>query len=430
MPFKALVVGGSGDMGRWCARMLRHAGFEVSISSRRDVRRLADSMGVGVAGPEDAGRFDVVVLSVPIDAVEGLSARIGPLMREGSLLMDLSSLKKGPVEAMLRHAPSGVEVIGAHPLFGPGPDALEGRTVVLVPTGRSGRWLPVIRDVLESAGAAVEMATPEEHDRKMAIVQGLTHFLYIGWGRAIERLGVDLKELDAYRTPVFGITETMAGRVLAQNPELYGLIQSGPDVGPVRKAFIDACRELAADIEAGDLEAFREAFASAASHYGDTEAARAWSERLVRMEQGQSAAIRKAAGQERAFSLSGGRKVYGVIREARREDFTLETPSETLALRYDAVTPLDPGELRRLRDLSPSIGRDILVKMPIGADARVLDWVLSRVDGVTGAAHSTDNALSPDYVVYRFTVDVRPGQAEETLQRVLATIWGLGYEVK
>ena len=45
---------------------------------------------------------------------------------------------------MLRHAPPGVEVIGAHPLFGPDPDTLEGRNVVLVPSDRSGQWLPIM----------------------------------------------------------------------------------------------------------------------------------------------------------------------------------------------------------------------------------------------------------------------------------------------
>ncbi|CAJ36601.1 prephenate dehydrogenase/arogenate dehydrogenase family protein [Methanocella arvoryzae] len=431
MPFKALVVGGAGDMGRWCSRLLKQSGFEVSISSRRpDIMAIAESLGAGVASVDYAGQFDVVVLSVPIDAIEGIAAQVGPRMKPGSLLMDLSSLKTGPVEAMLKYAPESVEVIGAHPLFGPGLETLEGRTIVLVPTGRSGRWLSVMRDVFETAGAAVEISTPGEHDRKMAIVQGLTHFLYISWGRAIQWMDVDLRDLEAYRTPVYGVTETMAGRVLAQNPELYALIQSGHDVAPVRKAFIEACTELAAMIDAGDLETFKGTFSAAAAHYGDLEGAKERSERIVRLGQGELAAIKKSAGLERAFVLPGGRKVYGTVKELQREDFTLETPSETLVLRYDAVSMLGPEGLSSLKDGSPSVGRDILVKLPIGADVRVLGWVLTRIDGVTGVSHETRNAMGPDHVLYRLTVGVRPERSEDTLQRVLATIWGLGYEVK
>jgi len=430
MPFKALVIGGSGDMGRWCALLMKRAGFQVSISSRRDVRALAESMGVGAASVEDAGQFEMVVLSVPIDAVEGTSAHVGPLLKPGSLLMDLSSLKTGPVASMLRHTPPEVEVIGAHPLFGPGLESLEGRTIVLVPTERCERWLSIIKDVFESAGASIVISTSEEHDRKMAIVQGLTHYMYICWGRTIERLSIDISDLDAYRTPIFSITKDMAGRLFSRNPEMYALIQSSPDVRPARRAFIDSCEEISALTDSGNMEGFADIFSSIAMHYGDTGVARARSERLVRLEQEESATIKRSTGMERAFSLASGRKVYGVIKEARRDDFVLETPSETLVLRYDSVTPLEQESLMGLKDGSPRIGRDILVKMPIGADARIMGWALSKIEGVTGVRHETHDAMSPDFVVYRFTVGVQPGQSDEILQRVLATIWGLGYEVK
>jgi prephenate dehydrogenase len=111
-------------MGRWCAGFLKQAGLEVSIASRGDASEAAAALGVKQVPVEDAGNFDIVVLSVPIDVIEGTAARVAPLMRPGSLLMDLSSLKKEPMAAMLRHVPPGVEVIGAHPLFGPDVDML------------------------------------------------------------------------------------------------------------------------------------------------------------------------------------------------------------------------------------------------------------------------------------------------------------------
>ena len=114
----------------------------------------------------------------------------------------------------------------------------------------------------------------------------------------------------------------------------------------------------------------------------------------------------------------------------RDDDFTLETPAETLVIRYDEATPLGPEGLARLKGGYPLIGRDILVKLPIGADATVLQWVLTKIDGVTGVGVEMCDALNPAFVVYRFTVDVSPERSDETLQRVLATIWGLGLEVK
>jgi prephenate dehydrogenase len=364
-----------------------------------------------------------------MDAVERMAARLAPHLRPGSLLMDLSSLKKSPMAGMIRHAPPGVEVIGVHPLFGPDTDTLEGRNVVLVPSDRSGRWLPILAGLFEAAGARVVVATAEEHDAKMAIVQGLTHFMYIAWGATLERLGVSLEELRAYETPVYGVTREMAGRVLSQSPELYALIQAGEDVRPVRAAFIGACSDLSKTADCGDLAGFIAAYRSAAEHYGDTAGARARSERLLRLVR-ETAQIRESPGSERAFALHNGRRVYGVIREVHSDDFTLETPSETLVIRYDDATPLGPEWLSRLKGDYPIIGRDILVKLPIGADATVLRWVLSKIEGVTGVEAETYDALNPDYVVYRFMVDVSPERSDETLQRVLSTIWGLGLEVK
>jgi prephenate dehydrogenase len=429
MRYKALVVGGTGAMGRWCAGFLKQAGLDVSIASRGDAAEAAAALGVKQVPVEEAGNIDIVVLSVPIDAIEKTAARAAARMRPGSLLMDLSSLKKGPMAAMLRHAPPGVEVIGVHPLFGPDTDTLEGCNVVLVPADRSGRWLPIMTGLFETAGARVVVATAEEHDAKMAIVQGLTHFMYIAWGAALERLGVRPDELMAFQTPVYGMTREMAGRVLSQSPGLYTLIQAGEDVQPVRAAFLKACGDLSKMADCGDLAGFGAAFRSAAEHYGDTAGARARSERLLRLIR-ETALVREAPGSERAFLLRSGRRVYGVIREVRSDDFMLETPSETLVIRYDEATPLGPEWLNRLKGGYPIIGRDILVKLPIGADATVLRWVLTKIEGVTGVEAEIYDALSPDYVVYRFMVDVSPGQSDETLQRVLSTIWGLGLEVK
>lgn len=430
MPFKALIVGGSGEMGQWCAGLLKKAGFEVSISSRRDASAVARSQGIGVATQADAGSFDLVILSVPIDKVEQVSSVVGPRMKPGSLLMDLSSLKKRPVESMLRHTPPSVEVIGSHPLFGPGTASLDGRTVVLVPSDRSERWLPIVRDVFEGAGSFVVVTGAEEHDRKMAVVQGLTHFMYIAWGRAVEKLDVNLTDLDSYQTPVYRITKEMAGRVLSQSPELYGLIQSGEDVSTVRRVFIESCTDLAGMTDSGDKGAFESAFREAAAHYGDTGEARRRSEAIIARDAEERASIIRSRGQERAFALAGGRHVYGTVREARREDFILDTPSETLVLRYDAVVPLGHEKLLLLKSSSPPVTRDLLVKLPIGADAKVLQWVLNRIGGVSDARFETSDALNSQYVVFRFSVDVSPEASEETLQSVLRTVWGLGYEVK
>ena len=431
MPFKVLVVGGAGGMGRWCAGLFNNAGFDVCISSRQDVSELAHAMSVCVSRPEEAGEFDVVVLSVPMGAMDEVASAVGPRMRKGSLLMDLSSLKKAPVETMLRYAPPEVEVIGAHPLFGPG-SGDKGRTVILVPTKRSKRWLPIMKDILEEEGLRVTTATAAEHDRRMAVAQALTHFMYVAWGRALEHLHINLKEMDEYGTPVYELTRELAGRVLSNDPEMYALIQSTPEAGVVRQAYVDACLELSLYIGSGEAGRFVEAFESAAKHYGDTEGAKRRSERVMRKAIEDRLFVLDSVGAERAFKVeSEPHAVYGTIKKANRDDFVLETPEGTLEFRYEEVTPMGDEGLQELKmRTQPRITRDILVKMPIGADPAVLRWAITRIEGVIDVDSQTRDALGPEYVLYRFSLDVQADRSEETLQRVLTTIWGLGLEVK
>jgi prephenate dehydrogenase len=384
---------------------------------------------VHLSRPGEAGAFDIIVLSVPMDAIEEVASQLAPRMKPGSLLMDLSSLKKKPVESMLRHAPPGVEVIGAHPLFGPDSD-VRGRTLVLVPTNGGGRWLPIIRDTFKDAGFNVLEATAEQHDENMAVVQGLTHFMYVALGRALEAKRVNLDEASAFRTPVYGITKELLGRVLAQSPELYALIQSSESAGELRRAYIEACRELASELDAGDIDGFIQDFKSARHYYGDTESAKKRSERILQNEMEPRLSIMDAVGKERAFDV-GGKAVYGIIKETRAEGFVLETPEGPLTLKYEDVSPINGRALEALKaGMEPFISRDIMVKMPIGADPSVLRWVLSKIDGVRCVDFETTHALGPDNVICRFAISVPADGGDDVLQRVLKTVWSLGLEVK
>jgi len=324
---------------------------------------------------------------------------------------------------MLRHAPPGVEVIGAHPLFGPGPDG-RGTGIVLVPTERSERWFSIVRDLLGDAGYDVLTATAERHDRAMAVVQGLTHFMYVAMGRALEKANVDIKEASALRTPVYGITKELLGRVLSQSPELYALIQSSGPAGELRKAFVGACEELSSKLDAGDLEGFARDFESAARYYGDTEGARKRSGRIIGDYMEPRLRARDAVGAERAFELDG-RVVHGIVKQAGPDDFTLETPGGTLVIKYE-----DVGEAGDRAGREPMVSRDILVKLPTGADPSVLRWALSNIDGVKCAGFEAAGAPGPGFVAFRFSLSVPAGRSDEVLQKVLKTIWGLGLEIK
>jgi len=158
-------------MGRWFARHLLAEGNEVVISGRTEskVMETRRELGVDTASNVEAVKdADVILLSVPIDTFEDIV-----------VVVDVTSVKVMPVTAMHRHLKTRL-VLGTHPLFGPGAKGIAGQNFVVTPTNNEERTLAEkVRDYLETRGARVSLMTPEEHDDKMAVILGLSHFIAV-----------------------------------------------------------------------------------------------------------------------------------------------------------------------------------------------------------------------------------------------------------
>jgi prephenate dehydrogenase len=232
MAIKIALIGGRGQMGRWFQRFFTAQGLDVLVADV-DTRQT----------PEEVARLaDVVVVSVPIPKVGEIVRSIAPHLRPDAALMDLTSVKQGPVTAMLAHFAG--EVVGTHPLFGPGAKSLVGQTVVLCP-GRGERWFNWLKELLESAGARVRVTTAKEHDRLMSVVQGLAHFSLIALEMAIRELGVAPQDLEDFATPTFSTLHNLARRLFSQDAKLYACIQLQ---NPANRTALRALEDSVADI--------------------------------------------------------------------------------------------------------------------------------------------------------------------------------------
>jgi len=255
-PRTVAIVGGKGGMGRCMAGVFADLGHAVLIAD----------LDTELTPEEAARRGDVVVLTVPIDATVEVARRLGPLVREDALLMDLTSIKEAPVRAMLES--TRASVAGAHPLFGPSVHSVQGQRIVLTP-GRGDAWLAWLRRNLAARGMVVRESTPEEHDRAMAIVQVLTHFSTEVMGRTLASLGASVERTLEFTSPVYLMELIMTARHFAQSPDLYASIQmSNPRTAEVTGAFVRAAEELAGAVNAQDREAFRAMFAEVQRHLG------------------------------------------------------------------------------------------------------------------------------------------------------------------
>ena len=213
--FEIGIVGGTGGIGRWFAGFFRREGYQVHVTGR----------SAGMPLPELAARCRVVIVAVPIAATGDVIRAAGPLLPADSLLMDMTSLKEAPIREML--VATEAEVLGCHPLFGPSCPSLAGQNIVLCPARGDG-WLGAMEALFTKNGARVTIATPEEHDRMMALVQGLNHIETILMGLALRDSGVEASTFEAFSTPAFRTKRAICEKVFGA-PELYaGLLAGNP----------------------------------------------------------------------------------------------------------------------------------------------------------------------------------------------------------
>lgn len=217
--FEVGIIGGTGGIGRWFAAFFAGEGYPVHVVGRN----------TGMPVPEIAERCRVVIVAVPIAATLGVIRTVGPQLPEDALLMDLTSLKEEPVRAMVES--TAAEVVGCHPLFGPDCPSLAGQNIVLCPA-RGERWLNRMEALFAESGARVTVTTPAEHDRMMAIVQGLTHLDTILMGLTLRESGMETAALDAFSTPVFRAKQAIVEKVFALRPEMYAAILAGNPAMP------------------------------------------------------------------------------------------------------------------------------------------------------------------------------------------------------
>jgi prephenate dehydrogenase len=238
------IIGGTGGMGRIFADLFRSEGHTVHCAGR--------TTGPGI--PTMAKQCQVIIVSVPIGITVQIIEEVGPLMGEGALLMDLTSLKAEPVKAMLRTSPA--EVIGLHPLFGPGVDSVAGHIIGICPA-RTERWLDWVRAIFQKHDAIIVETTPERHDRLMAAVQALNHLNSITMGMIMKEWGIDLVELDQFTTPIFTTKLAIIKELFTNNPRLYAdIITLNPYIDTILDLYEKTLFEVTGVIKKGDPETF------------------------------------------------------------------------------------------------------------------------------------------------------------------------------
>ena len=154
-------------------------GTAQSVETRDTARNLGlcdevvDSSAAAVQGA------DLVVLAMPVGAMETVAREIGPHLKDGATVTDVGSVKRAVIEAVAPHLPAGVDFVPGHPLAGTeksGPksgfaELFDNRFCLLVPPeGTAEDAVARLRRLWEGIGASVEIMDADHHDLVLAVI--------------------------------------------------------------------------------------------------------------------------------------------------------------------------------------------------------------------------------------------------------------------
>jgi prephenate dehydrogenase len=208
-----------------------------------------DKTGAGFYDVKTCLSKEIIILSIPVQNLEEFLSINGQYFNKNSVVVDVSSVKIKPLELMNKYLPPDVQIIGTHPLFGPNsvspddnnPGGMKGAKIVVCPLRSS--LTGILTDFLkDKLGLEVVIRSPEEHDREMATVQALSHFI----SRALRTMDMNV----TLKTRSFAKLYEMHEMLKCDTDGLFRTIENeNPYAVKARREFIDELLRIHEDLE-------------------------------------------------------------------------------------------------------------------------------------------------------------------------------------
>ena len=272
--FSHIAVIGLGLLGGSVTRAVRAhlpgavtLGFDAdpAVCARAREIALADEVPDSIA--EAVAVADLVVLCVPVGAMEAAGRAIAPHLADGVIVTDVGSSKASVARALADALP-GVCVIPSHPVAGTeqsGPDAgfaalFKGRwCIVTPPADADAAQTARVLAFWEALGARVEVMDAEHHDRVLAVTSHLPHLIaYTIVGTASDLEEVTQSEVIKYSAGGFRDFT----RIAASDPTMWRdvFLSNREAVLEMLQRFSEDLTELQKAIRKGDGETLFDTF--------------------------------------------------------------------------------------------------------------------------------------------------------------------------
>lgn len=234
MAKKVTVMGAGGSMGKWFCRYFADMGFSVTgYDAESEVTGKGVTVSESLVG--SILNTDYVVLCTPTRRTPEIIRLIAKEMKRGTYLIDISSEKAKTISALSK-IPAKINPICIHPMFGPGTATkkVSKKNIISIPVKDAKKELAVAKSLFP--GAKFVTIDAAEHDKKIAVILGLTHMVNLVFASIVSKdEKASLTEKMAGTT--FKAQKILAESILTESPGLIETIIANPEIRKVAEEF-------------------------------------------------------------------------------------------------------------------------------------------------------------------------------------------------
>jgi prephenate dehydrogenase len=243
------ILGIGGKMGKWFAKYFLENDFEVTgYDSENDSNIKSVIKANSLVGA--VLKADYVILCTPTRRTPEIIRLIAKEMKRGSYLIEISS-QKSKTSVSLTKMPAKINPICIHPMFGPGTKKIKGQHIISIPIKDAKKELTVAKSLFP--GANFVTIDTIEHDKKIAVILGLTHLINIAFANIIAKdEKVSLTEKMSGTT--FKVQKILTESIMTESPELIETIISNPEIRRVAEEFWKDIGRLLTSVQEGKSE--------------------------------------------------------------------------------------------------------------------------------------------------------------------------------
>lgn len=193
---KAIVIGLGLIGGSMALELKKRCGYTV-LGIDANIENMEKALALGIvqnkAEYEDITNAEVVVISVPVNVMPDVVAKVLDYVDENTLVMDMGSVKERICKGVENH-PKRANFVAAHPLAGTefsGPEVaiynlFDEKVMIFCEVEKSDwRLLDRALSIIKKLDMRVKMMQPAEHDRHIAYVSHLSHVSSFMLGKTV-----------------------------------------------------------------------------------------------------------------------------------------------------------------------------------------------------------------------------------------------------